>query len=67
MQSQLMKTIIHNILQFIVKVIFLKINFDIIKHVEIAVNALILMFIVFHFLNCRIKFICFSYQFEKSN
>ncbi len=51
MQSQLTEVIIYDTVQLVIKVVFLKISSDIVKHVEIVINAFILMFTIFYFLN----------------
>ena len=67
MQNKFAKTIVHDIAQLIIEIILSKINFNIVNHVKIAINALVLIFIVFYFLNRRIELVHHSCQLKKSS
>lgn len=58
MQSHFAKAIIHNIAKLVVEVFFLKVGFDIIRHVEIIKSSLIFVFVMFHALSRRIELVC---------
>ncbi len=66
MQSQLAEAIVHDTAQLSVEVAPLKVGPGIVRHVGIAIGALIPMFTVLHPLSRRIELVCHPCQLEKS-
>jgi len=66
MQSQPAEAIVHDTAQLSVKVALLKVDPNIVRHVEITIGALILMSTMLHSLSCRIELVCHPCQLKKS-